>query len=531
MSRRTTFAGSLLALAVAVLAPPAGASAPPADRVPHALPPAGARAAVVAPTWIVGARAGRATARIARAHGARALRLPGAYLVASGRARAFAAALRGDGLLAYSEPDPTLRPASAFEGDGQETGWARGNVIPATLTLPAAGVPIGIVDDLVDTTVPDVSQAKIVKGSATKQVLDAHGTEVASVAAGQANGAGVIGIMPGAPILSYGLKTLSCSEVTDGILAVAEAGAQVLNLSLGTIDDCFLLRLAVADAFASRTLVVAASGNEFAHGNPVVYPAAYPHVLSVGALDLDLQPSYFSTSNAALDLAAPGQSIPVAVPPAMDKDGNPDGVTRADGTSFAAPIVSGVASWLMAARPNLAPGQYSDLLRHSAKDLGKPGWDADTGFGLVNLEGALQAPTPPLDRYEPNDGITFVDGTAYSKPDPYVWRGGAPRTITASVDAVEDPVDVYRIRIGAHRRAKITLKPSQGNADLSVYPGSAKGLQDRPLARSRRPGTQSDIVHVTNTSNAGGVFYVAVLAPSIKSRSFDAPYALSIARA
>jgi subtilisin family serine protease len=392
-------------------------------------------------------------------------------------------------------------------------------------------VPIGIVDDLVDTTVPDVSQAKIVKGSATKQVLDAHGTEVASVAAGQANGAGVIGIMPGAPILSYGLKTLSCSEVTDGILAVAEAGAQVLNLSLGTIDDCFLLRLAVADAFASRTLVVAASGNEFAHGNPVVYPAAYPHVLSVGALDLDLQPSYFSTSNAALDLAAPGQSIPVAVPPAMDRDGNPDGVTRADGTSFAAPIVSGVASWLIAARPNLAPGQYSDLLRHSAKDLGKPGWDADTGFGLVNLEGALQAPTPPLDRYEPNDGITFVDGTAYSKPDPYVWRGGAPRTITASVDAVEDPVDVYRIRIGAHRRAKITLKPSQGNADLSVYPGSAKGLQDRPLARSRRPGTQSDIVHVTNTSNAGGVFYVAVLAPSIKSRSFDAPYALSIARA
>jgi Subtilase family len=534
MSRRTRFAGPAVTLALAlVAAAPAGAATAPwqaADRVPHDLPSTGARAAAATRDWIVGARASAGTAAIARAHGAQALRLPGAYSLPAGRARAFATALRRHGLLAYSEPDRTLHVASAFEADGQANLWARGSVVPPDLTPPAAGAPIGIVDDLVDATVPDDAQAKTVKGSATNQVLEPHGTEVASVAAGQANGSGVIGIMPGAPVLSFGLKTLSCKEVTDGILAIAAAGARVLNLSLGTTDDCFLLRLATSDAFASDTLVVAASGNEFQSGNPLVYPAAYPHVLSVGALDVAMQPTYFSTSNAAMDLAAPGEDIPVAVPPVFDHDGNQDGVTTADGTSFAAPIVSGVASWLIGARPNLAPGQYADLLRDSAKDLGAPGWDPDTGFGMVNLAGALQAPTPPLDRYEPNDGITFVDGTAYSKPDPYVWQGGVAKTVKASVDAAEDPVDVYRIRLGGARRATIRLTPGKGNADLAVYDGSAHGLDSRPLARSQRGSGKDDIAHVTNRSAKARTFYVAVLAPSLKTRSFDAQYTLKISR-
>ncbi|MCW3000843.1 MAG: hypothetical protein JWQ20_141 [Conexibacter sp.] len=536
MSRTTLscpVAAAVVITALLLLATPAGAAPgwQNLDRVPHALPAPGAHAAAAAPaTWIVGARSTAATGRIARTHGARALRLAGAYVLPAGRARAFATDLRRRGLLRYSQADTTMRRASAYEGNGLETAWARGSVVAPELVPPPNPAPIGIVDDVVDATLPDVSQAKLVKGSATTQVLDAHGTEVASVAAAQLNGTGVVGIMPGAPLLSFGLRTLECTEAVDGILSAAEAGARVLNLSFGTTDDCFPLQLAVADAFASNTLVVAASGNEFAKGNPIVYPAAYPHVLSVGALDMALAPTSFSTANAAVDLAAPGESVPVATPVALDRDGTADGITRADGTSFAAPIVTGVASWLIAARPGLEPGQYSDMLRHSAKDLGPAGWDKDTGFGLVDLAAALQAPTPAADPLEPNDGITFVDGTAFSKADKYVWTGGAAATLTASVDPVEDPVDVYRIRVKAHRQAKITLTPSAGNADLRVYSGRAKGLSATPLSKSQRGSGKSDVVRVSNHTNKAATYYVAIVAPSLKTRSFDAPYALKLGR-
>jgi hypothetical protein len=536
MSRTTLLCLLVAAALPATGAAPAAAATPSwaaGDHVPHALPAPGARAAAGAepPDWLVGARTSPATAGIARAHGARALRLAGAYAVPTGRARAFAAALQRRGLLAWSEPDAQLRRSSAYEADGGATQWARGSVVAAGLTPPPAPAPIGIVDDLVDASVPDVAQVKILDKSATKQVLDGHGTEVASVAAGLADGAGVIGITPGAPLYSFGLKTLSCQETVDGILAVVDAGAKVVNLSLAADTDCFALRLATADAFGSGALVVAAAGNEFAHGNPIVYPAAYPHVLSVGAVDVLMQPTYFSSAGAALDLAAPGEDIPVAVPVAFDtRDGNPDGLTRSSGTSFAAPIVSGVASWLIGARPKLTAGQYADMLRSSAKDIADPGWDASTGFGMVDLAAALQAPVPAVDPYEPNDGIAFVDGTAFSKPDPYVWTGGAGRTLRASVDAVEDPVDVYRFRLRGGARATISLVESAGNADLRVYGGAAKNLSAKPLARSAKPAGKTDVVHVANGGPRARTLYVAVNAPSVASRSFSAPYTLTFKR-
>ena len=80
----------------------------------------------------------------------------------------------------------------------------------------------------------------------------------------------------------------------------------MINLSFGTPSDCATLFGAVQVAFAKGSLVVAAAGNEFAQGNPVIFPAAYPHVLSVASLDPTLTSSGFSSANAAVDIAAPG---------------------------------------------------------------------------------------------------------------------------------------------------------------------------------------------------------------------------------
>jgi hypothetical protein len=534
--------GPLVVVALLAFAGPAGAAVPrwrAVDRVPHTLPAvrAARTASQDATGWLVGARPAHASARVARRFGARSLRLPGAYAVAAPDARAFAAALRRRGLLRFSEPDVRLVRQSAYDGDGVDQTWTRGTVVAPGLTLPAAFAPIGIVDDVVDTRVADVAQARVVARSPTRALDEtrgrevAHGTEVASVAAGVADGAGVIGIAPGAPVLSYGYKSLSCAEVADGILSLADAGAKVINLSFSAEEDCHVLQLATSSAFGAGAVVVAAAGNERRHNDPTIYPASYPHVLSVGALDLGLTPAPESSTGATLDLAAPGVAVPVAVPVGLDDDGTADGVTRNDGTSFAAPIVSGVASWLIAARPKLTPGQYGAILRASANDIGRPGWDARTGFGLVDLAAALQAPAPAADRTEPDDGIDFVDGSAFPTPDPYVFAGAAARTVKGSVDPGDDPVDVYRVRLGAHRRAAATLTPAAGtNADLRSYSGKVKSLAATPLRTSKQPLGRTDRVRIVNITNKPATFYVAVTAPGVQSRPGGVPYALKLAR-
>jgi hypothetical protein len=476
--------------------------------------------------WIVRAVPSAASARIAAELGARPMRLRGTYVVAGAKTRArLARALSERGLLRGSEPDVTLRRTSAYEADSG--GYARGTIIPVGLTPPAAFAPIGLVDDVVDNSVPDVVQAQVLKSS-PRQTLNAsgdaeaaHGTEVASVAAGRADGQGVIGVAPGAPLLSYGYERFSCAEASDGILALAEAGAKVINLSFETTakTDCRALRLATAAAFGDGAVVIASAGNDRLKKNPTRYPAAYPHVLTVGALDLGLGPEPTSGSGPALDLVAPGEAIPVALPRALDRDGTADGLTRADGTSFAAPMVSGAASWLIAARPGLDASQYADLLRATAKDVGAPRWDARTGYGLVDLAAALTAPVPTADRGEPNDEVSHVDGTDFDKPDAYLAK-----PVKATAAPIEDPADIYRVRVKARGRktVRLTAIAPASTLTLSAYADTVKTLKGTPLSRGRT-------LRLRNTTKKAKAYYLVVRAPDTAPRTGAAsPYELKL---
>ena len=528
---------TLVAAVLALLAAPAAPAAAPAyDESPMHLPAtrpgAAAAASAQPPTWLVAARPGVRDAQVAAAArrlGARRLRSGAVYQVATRRARAFAAALREAGALRYAEPNVTLTRASALDAD--PGAYPRGFVVDAGLAPPAPGaVGIAVVDDLVDVTHPDLA-------GHTRQlnpgpVRGDHGTQVASAAAGAFNGAGVVGVFPSAPVVSVGLPpNITCADAANGIAAAAGSGAKVLNLSFGSESDCATLFGAVQVAFAKGNLVVAAAGNEFAQGNPVIFPAAYPHVLSVASLNPDLTSSGFSSANAAVDVSAPGVAVPVATPAAFDTDGVVDGVTLASGTSFAAPIVSGAAAWLATVRGDLTNGQVADVLRRSARDVDAPGYDTNTGFGLVHLAAALALPAPARDVLEPNDGITFVNGSVFTRPDPYVWRGSGRRTLGGSADKVEDPFDVYRIRLAPRSRARIRLRPTFGNPDLFVFRGSAQSIdEDRNIvARSRKGTRKTDAVTIRNTSRSARRFYVAIGLSSTDS-GLNAAYNLQFQR-
>jgi hypothetical protein len=145
------------------------------------------------------------------------------------------------------------------------------------------------------------------------------------------------------------------------------------------------------------------------------------------------------------------------------------------------------------ARPTLTDDQVAQLVRLTAKDIGKSGWDSSTGFGLLDVGRALTATPPAPDPLEPNDDLPFVNGKIFGKVAPSVVNLKTPSaTLAALVDRFEDPNDLYRMVIPA--RGKLTLKvtPAFGDCDLELYGAKASSLAkgDHRLAASRRRGAK-----------------------------------------
>jgi hypothetical protein len=105
-------------------------------------------------------------------------------------------------------------------------------------------------------------------------------------------------------------------------------------------------------------------------------------VISVGATDQNQELAYFSQYNDRVDLVAPGENIVTT-----EKSG---GYTYTDGTSFSAPIVAGACAVLLAENDRLTAIEAENVLKETALDLGQSGKDNDYGYGLLQLDQALE---------------------------------------------------------------------------------------------------------------------------------------------
>jgi subtilisin family serine protease len=217
-----------------------------------------------------------------------------------------------------------------------------------------------------------------------------HGTHVAGlIAAAGNNTIGVAGVawhtrlMPVRVLDSDGLGWES--DIIQGLSYAITNGARVINMSLGLSEPSPALAAAVARAEAQGVLIVAAAGN---NAGTVLYPAAYPTVLSIGASDRADLRAGFSAHGARLDLLAPGVDI------LSTWNGVP--YFLRSGTSMAAPHVAGVAGLLLTHMPGLSAAQVRTCLLRSAADLGPHGWDAQTGWGRLDAARALQGCPPSI---------------------------------------------------------------------------------------------------------------------------------------
>jgi subtilase family protein len=384
---------------------------------------------------------------------------------------------------------------------------------------PGPGIPVTVIDTGVDLGHPEFTgrpATVALNGQNVTGETEEHGTAVASVAAAPANAVGVVGVYPQAALQVWDASPsgagISVGLVVAGIDAAIRRGPSVINISLGTTMPDPVLAAMTTIAFGTGSLVVAAAGNDGQRRSPLEYPASLPHVLSVGATDVTGHAAIFSSRSPFLDLAAPGQTIPVAVPLTYD----PSGYSTFSGTSFASPLTAGAAAWVWTVRPRLDVTQMFDLMRSSARDVEARGFDAATGFGQLNIPGALTAAAQPRDPGEPNEDIDHIKANRLFRQasPPITYQGRTRATLNARLDFTEDPRDVYRVWVPGRRTTIVTLTPF-ANVDLAVWGPRTRSVWEVGAVRkrdlrglSRRPGTRRETVRVENTARRGAFHYV-----------------------
>lgn len=252
-------------------------------------------------------------------------------------------------------------------------------------------VIIAVIDTGVDLTHTDldgqlVEGYNIVDKEAQPQDDVGHGTHVAGIIAALVNnGEGVAGvswynkIMPVKALDGTGSGTTYA--VAEGIIWATDHGAKVINMSLGNYADSQFLHDAVKYAYDRDVVLVAASGND--NTERPGYPAAYPEVLAVAAIDADQKRAEYSNYGDYIDVSAPGTNIASTFP------GNQ--YAALSGTSMASPHAAAMAGLIRSLNPELTNQEVMDLMINHAVDLGDKGKDKYYGHGQIDIFQSLKA--------------------------------------------------------------------------------------------------------------------------------------------
>jgi membrane-anchored mycosin MYCP len=353
----------------------------------------------------------------------------------------------------------------------KSTPWSLQRILLDQLWEQATGknVTVAVIDTGVDDSNVQLRNAmapggeSYVGGSAT-QDIEGHGTRVAGIiAARPIDGTGFVGIAPKAKILSYRYtggadKQGDAKTLAKAIRAAVAQGARIINISSDTTDksDDATLRGAVADAVSQGALIVAAAGNDGADGKSAnTYPAAYDGVLAVAASDRNDERAFFSQSGDFVDVAAPGVGMVSTVPKG--------GQCTADGTSFAAPYVAGVAALLKQKHPTWKAAQIATRIEETAQRPGR-GPNRYIGWGVVDPVAALSDDSTP--------GMS-------PKPDPVV-EGGTGGVVPMAVTVGETEAE-------RERRVAIYVLGT-GLALALVVAGSGVAVRDWRSKRDGRAG-------------------------------------------
>lgn len=254
-------------------------------------------------------------------------------------------------------------------------------------------VKVAVLDTGIDYTHPDLRNKVLVDegynfvgNNYNVMDYDGHGTHVSGIIAAEANNSiGLTGVTGNLDVKILPIKVLNADgegdtiSIVKGILYAVDSGADVINLSLGARYKIDLLAEAIEYAKSKGVFVVTASGND--NENSDNFSPAGDGGYTVAAMNYNYKKASFSDYGNSVKAAAPGVKILSTVP---------GGYEAWDGTSMAAPVVSGIAAMLKAENPDLTPAQLEAILNSTATDIIYQGKDQASGYGLVNAYEAVK---------------------------------------------------------------------------------------------------------------------------------------------
>ncbi len=349
-----------------------------------------------------------------------------------------------------------------------------------------------------------------------------HGTHVAgTIAQATNNSAHAAGIAAKTSIMPIRVghpcsggereEVISVLDIALGVIHAVDNGAKVINMSIGVGGDATVLREAIEYAYENDVTVIVSSGNDAENSTPVMYPAAYPETISVGATAWDNSRAsysqYIPRNGVGVDIMAPGgelvgedgyladvnedklfdgivqQTIMPGDPDSFTEIGNYlqvnpdvgyycllevdgeieiaiDACGLFQGTSMAAPHVTGVVALILAANPDLSPDEVKAIMLDTAQ--WHDGYNAsEYGAGLIDAQAAVAAalgadPTP-----DPTDAPVVT-------PEPTISESPTPEA-TPDPEVTPDPGVTCNSPSDCDDNNECTL-------DLCVSPGTANAL-------------------------------------------------------
>jgi subtilisin family serine protease len=321
---------------------------------------------------------------------------------------------------------------------------------------------------------------------------DSHGTHVSGTIAASANTLGVIGVAPNVKIMPLKIMGSNGGYDSDAILAIEYAkskGVKIFNMSWGGAG----FSNALYDAMkSSNALFVTAAGNNAVNNDSSTsasYPASFdlPNILSVAAIDNKGNLASFSAYGPkSVDVAAPGTSILSTLPKSYSQTDYSNAYAYGDGTSMAAPHVTGTAALVSSSNPGYTVSQIRTAILKTTAPLSSLAGKIYTG-GLINASKAVN--------YSFDNDIPGLPLTGTQ--------------VTGTLNETTDIDDVYSIKLLKGERVTLNLTGDAGtDFDLYLYDKTASTVKTNAgiLAYSEKTGLSSE--SITFKAPAAGTYYI-----------------------